>query len=600
MPVYIQHHVLKQLDDVFDAQAIWQAPGLALFNRKTQLRDLLERNPREHKGRSPTRCFHHVALMLPQEEVDDDYHLTRGSKAHDLALALRDLHQKDFGDLLGGEEVRYQIIGDEALEAGQIGIKFGHAVYLGGQDERLQYQVSSSTDSVVWSPVCALFANQRLALIAGDVCQASFRAPGWPFDGEGGILLVNDGANTPITVQVRPKEAFDCRFDAQHGYYVITARDGDADDARRPGRLLLKVARVGATAKAGPPAQHLARAPAKPAQSEAIARENPRTAPQEPLFHSEAPAPGQASAQAAKLGQQLQGVWKPRPANQSGQSGATAARDRPDRDQTALPQPTHLARPLNLADLAGEQTYAPVAQHRVSLVALMLPRLSGYRETGVEALQIGFTRDLQIAGAVPGSPNGGQVDAAKLAISFEANAFDQLYARTAAGRQRIDLPASFAPVDTEEIALLAIAPEMADRYCAALCLPHPFGVAVAPGVRQVFGRGMPALAQLRVLDSPRFLLRKANAEISSADRIGLSRNAFSFAAMADGFQIRREAESQTLYHLDDKLEFVGKIDALDADGEYLLPHGHHLVAGHYVLRFDSNGIVPLLRQSCGG
>jgi hypothetical protein len=29
-----------------------------------------------------------VTLMLPQEEVDDDYHLTRGARARDLAQTL--------------------------------------------------------------------------------------------------------------------------------------------------------------------------------------------------------------------------------------------------------------------------------------------------------------------------------------------------------------------------------------------------------------------------------------------------------------------------------------------------------------------------------
>jgi hypothetical protein len=72
----------------FNAEAIWQAPGLALFSRRPLLRDLLERSPREHRGRAATRCFSHVTLMLPQEEVDDDYHLTRGARARDLAQTL--------------------------------------------------------------------------------------------------------------------------------------------------------------------------------------------------------------------------------------------------------------------------------------------------------------------------------------------------------------------------------------------------------------------------------------------------------------------------------------------------------------------------------
>jgi hypothetical protein len=98
---------------VFNAEAIWQAPGLALFSRRPLLRDLLERSPREQRGRAATRCFSHVTLMLPQEEVDDDRHLTRGARVRDLAQSLAALHQKDFGDLLGGDEVRYDVVGAE-------------------------------------------------------------------------------------------------------------------------------------------------------------------------------------------------------------------------------------------------------------------------------------------------------------------------------------------------------------------------------------------------------------------------------------------------------------------------------------------------------
>src|SRR3954467_6997928 len=146
MPVYVQHEVLGKVGDVFNAEAIWQAPGLALFSRKPLLRDLLERSPREHRGRAATRCFSHITLMLPQEEVDDDRHLTRGARARDLAHTLAALHQKDFSDLLGSEEVRYDVVGAETLEPGQVEVRFGHAVYLPAPGEKPLYTVSASRD----------------------------------------------------------------------------------------------------------------------------------------------------------------------------------------------------------------------------------------------------------------------------------------------------------------------------------------------------------------------------------------------------------------------------------------------------------------------
>ena len=95
------------------------------------------------------------------------------------------------------------------------------------------------------------------------------------------------------------------------------------------------------------------------------------------------------------------------------------------------------------------------------------------------------------------------------------------------------------------------------------------------------------LAALRLLDSPRFLKRSQGDNTASADRIGLSRNAFSFEAANKGYKIGRLSATQALYHLDDKLQFVASIGQAEDDAPYLLPAGHHLVAGHYVLRFDA-------------
>jgi hypothetical protein len=95
------------------------------------------------------------------------------------------------------------------------------------------------------------------------------------------------------------------------------------------------------------------------------------------------------------------------------------------------------------------------------------------------------------------------------------------------------------------------------------------------------------LAALRVLDSPRFLRHAPGSTASSADRLGLSRSAFSFEAAADGYKIGRLSPTQALYHLDEDLGFVAVIGEATPEAPYHLPAGHHLVAGHYVLRFDA-------------
>ncbi|MCA1245797.1 hypothetical protein [Massilia sp. MS-15] len=524
MPVYVQHEVLAKVGDVFNAEALWQAPGLALFARRPLLRDLLERAPREQRGRAATRCFSHVTLMLPQDEVDDDRHLTRGARVRDLAQSLAALHQKDFADLLGDDEVRYHVVGTEAVAPGEVKVKFGHAVYLPAPAEQLLYTVSASRDSAVWQPVCAVYPNQRLTLVGQDEAHATFAVPGWPFGLDSGILLVNDGPDAAIEVQVRPKDSLECRFDAAKGYYVIRAK--------QPGgqRLLLRVSRAD-----GAPLQ-------APAPATAIG-----------------PAAGSAPLRAPA-------VWKPR----------EAAFEASGADLTAMPLAAAQPHAAPAPGPESDATYAPVARHRITLAALALPRLSRYRDTGAQSLEVGL--DAALAPAAPGQDS---------VLRFAVDDADQLHALSAAGRQRVQAPARFDPLDGASVQLHAAPPPMAERYAALLALPQgPVQTALA-GTRQVFGRGAPALAGLRVLDAPHCLRQTDGSAAPSADRLGLSRSAFAWEATAEGLRVVRLSDSQALYHLDPALQLVEQIQEAGEDRPYLIPSGHHLVAGHYVLRYDA-------------
>ena len=119
---------------------------------------------------------------------------------------------------------------------------------------------------------------------------------------------------------------------------------------------------------------------------------------------------------------------------------------------------------------------------------------------------------------------------------------------------------------------------------------RPAGATVRAGTRLEFGvaegkRGAQALS-VRVLDAPRHL-KCSDGSPTSADRIGLSRNAFSFEAVREGLKVKRLSATQALFHLDEQLQFVGSIGAAQDEEPYLLPPGHHIVAGHYVLRFEA-------------
>ena len=549
MPVYVQHQTLGRVSDVFNAEALWQAPGLALFNRRPLLRDLLERAPREQRGRAATRCFSHVTLVLPQDEVDDDRHLTRGARVRDLAQTLQSLHQKDFGDLLAGDDVRYHVLGSEALEAGQVEVKFGHAVYLPAPGEQVQYSVSVSRDSAIWQPVCPIYPNARLTVLGRDAASATHAVPGWPFGEQGAdcaILLINDGPDAPLELQVRPKDAFECSFDAAAGYYTIRAKRSDGAEAAAgaPGtpRLLLKVAQV------APPVALQVKAPAAPASGAAAPR---------------APA-----------------VWKTRTRRQDevhASEGGLNGRALDDAELTAVPA-MHRARTASdgaASTLPLDATFAPVARQRVALAAIALPRLSRYRDTGATGVEFGIDRALSAR----------TLDDDCL-IGFAVDAADEIHAVTQDGRQRIAVPSRFAPLDGLDLRVLAPAAAMRDRYSAIVCLPQPPHLPVLAGTRIAFGRGAPALAGLRVLDGATCLRGADGLALGGADRLGLSRNALSLEAAEGGWRVGRLSPTQALYHLDEQLGFVAAIEAAP-DAPYVVPNGHHVVAGHYVLRVEA-------------
>jgi hypothetical protein len=115
-------------------------------------------------------------------------------------------------------------------------------------------------------------------------------------------------------------------------------------------------------------------------------------------------------------------------------------------DVTAIP-----ARKPELASSESDATYAPTSAQRVSLVALALPCLSRYRDTGTQALALPFNRQMALA------------PSADAVISFIVNSNDELYAASPEGRERISAPATFTPIDGSSIALLPAPAAMAER-----------------------------------------------------------------------------------------------------------------------------------------
>jgi hypothetical protein len=494
MPAYIHNQVLNQVSDVFCAASLWQTPGFSLFSRKNSVRDLLERFPREVRGKNISRCFCHVILSLPQEALEDDEHLARGNRARELIVSLTQKHQNDFGDLLDGEEVRYQIHADAQLTQDQVGVRFGHAVHIPGDADTLQGRLKFSIDGERWHPLGPVHAGQRLIQLANDPHLSSMQLPQWPFGNETSLLLINDGKR----LQLRPKGKLACEFDAAAQCHVLRHE-------RQQAFLKLE------------------------------------------------PVPTLRVAD----------IWKARPASV---------------DATARPQPT--TPPAGRND---DLTWVPQSRDDacLQLVALALPRLDGYRELGIELLEIGFTRLLQICAA------------SEAALCISVNSQNRIMVGNGQDRQHIALPTRFTPFQGEELQLAPCHGALQERYCATLSLPHPPAMRIARGQPHLFGRGVAAFAALRVLDAPHFLqhsmTQKTVAAPASADQLGLSRRACRIEATSEGLKVTREAPNQALFHLDAQCQLVRCLEpANQPQGEaspFMIPDGHHLLAGNYVLRY---------------
>lgn len=501
MPAYIHYHVLNQVNDVFCATSLWQTPGFSLFSRKNSVRDLLERFPREVRGKNISRCFCHVILSLPQEALEDDEHLARANRARELVLALTQKHQSDFGDLLDGEEVRYQIQADAQLACDQVGVRFGHAIHVPGEADSLQGRLKFSLDGEQWQTLGQVHAGQRLIQLASDPQLSSMRLPQWPFGNEASLLLINDGKR----LQLRPKGKFTCDFDAA-------------------------------------------------AQCHLLQHERQR------VFLKLEPIPTLRAAD----------IWKARPASL---------------DATARPQPTAPQPIAPPSSCNSDLTWVPQTRGDacLQLVALALPRLDGYRELGIELLEIGFTRLLQVCAA------------SEAALCISVNSHNRIMVGNGQARQHIALPTRFAPFQSEELLLAPCHGALQERYCATLSLPHPPTMRIARGQPHLFGRGIAAFAALRVLDAAHFLqhsmTQKTATAPASADQLGLSRRACRIEATHEGLKVTREAPNQALFHLDAQCQLVECLEpANQPQGQvspFLIPDGHHLLAGNYVLRYGA-------------
>lgn len=132
----------------------------------------------------------------------------------------------------------------------------------------------------------------------------------------------------------------------------------------------------------------------------------------------------------------------------------------------------------------------------------------------------------------------------------------------------------------------AVPQVMAGCYIGICDLPVTLSEPIGIGARFTAGRNQKFLKKLRVLSGPGFVQSSQSNNCVCGDNMGVSRNAFMCEVAPNEGLMVTPVSSLPIFHLDDQMNLCGTIEPEHQRG-FLIPSGHHLVVGHYVLRYGS-------------
>lgn len=225
---------------------------------------------------------------------------------------------------------------------------------------------------------------------------------------------------------------------------------------------------------------------------------------------------------------------------------------------------------------SGDGTFVPMLhqeRHAITLVGLAIQRVSSYGGHGIRGFSFGFDSDGHVVAATNRAWQ----------LGFYVDFQDAISVETRSGRRQVAIGEQLPLPSESRLHLEYLPSEMADRYLAWCALPRPMSEPLGVGARFTIGRDQPVLKNLCILAGKGFL---DTDNPVGGDRMGLSRNAFSIEIVDEGLEVMPRAKSQEIWHLDDKLAFVGRLDT-KKEQPSVIPTGHHIVVGHYLLRYDA-------------
>lgn len=530
---YVRTLLLEGIENPFDANSIWHR-AIPMLGGGNLAKAFLA----SHPYRLDTHDFvhAHVHVEVPPNVMAWDRTVAQGAQSASLIRELVKLHQNDFGKRLPpGESPRYRVRAGRDLEPNCVRIRIGHTIYVPDASEPMSWRLEGSRDGIIFEPLGELAQMQRLAMLGTNAISASIQTEQWPWGGRHALLLVNNPAAKRLEFDSEPFDSLKITPDDDLGHYVITSKHGGKE------RYILRAQRLLLPVKSRMPES--------------------RPAPE--LTHVVTPAVAREEPEAAFDGSHDPSVVVHR------------------RRERASPLPSlHDSETINVGDSQNgghEETWLSQTdqpRHAMKLIGLAMQRVSRYKANGVAGMGFGFDSEGQLI--PPHDP--------RVLINLHMGSNDKIEVVTGNGKRQVQ-PGERLPISADaHVCIDAVPREMEDIYAALCRLPVQLTDAIGPDACFPVGREQPVLKALCPLRRKGFI--EADERWSSADRMGLSRKAFAIEVKKDGLAITQVGDHQVIYHLDEALGFVERLDR-NSQQPFTLPSGHHLVAGPYVWRYEA-------------
>lgn len=543
---YVQVALLAGVEDVFDPDLLWM-PHHAFRWGSRGLKGVIDAmgsrvGEREHVPFS-------VQLELPADKVERDRRIG-GRNCEELQTALEQRHARDFRDRLpDGLMPRYAIAAATDLRPGQVRVRLGPAIYVPDADELPAWKVQVCRDGVMWnaSGPILLSEHQRLSILAGSVDRGSQVLPVWPFRADCGLVLLNLPGQDRLDLSSEPLGALEVTWNEILQCHVVREAGAPAGEGAESPCLYVKATRLQAVSL-----------PDTPSRSQALQR---------PVKATRLP-PAAVAAGRAEPALQPDTVDTPDSSLLADAPTMVAQMPgEPPSGQADEPGPSSSV----LDDAPTLLALRPARHATLSLEGLAVQRPSLFAAAGVRGVEWG----LDAAGGVvaPRSAAAG--------LRFTVDARDDVHVATAAGMRRL-LPGEALPLKGGQyiLRLESLPPPLDTHYVGWLKLPLGHPARIAHGQSVGVGRQLEALAPLRPLAGPGFLLADPGV---GGDRMGLSRRHFELLPDSHGLRVTAFGNAR-LAHLDERMAYVAEVNA---DAPATLADGHCLVVGHYVWRYSA-------------